>query len=323
MPLSKLAEATTPTARIGLGLAAVGRPGYLNLGRERDLPAERTPDALRARTHQLLDAAYAQGVRYVDVARSYGRAEEFLGQWLAAHPEADDLVVGSKWGYSYTANWRVTADVHEVKEHSVVMYESQRAESAELLGDALDLYQVHSVTPDSPALKDTALRERLAALADSGISVGLSVSGPRQADTVRAALEVTWEGQPLFRSVQATCNLLEPSAEEALAEAHEAGLSVIVKEAMANGRLAPREAPPVLREVTEECESSCDAVALAAMLYRPWASVVLCGAVTAEQLFANLHAVAVDLDEGQLARLNQLVEDPEAYWSHRSQLPWQ
>lgn len=323
MPLSKLAEATTPTARIGLGLAAVGRPGYLNLGRERDLPAERTPDALRARTHQLLDAAYAQGVRYVDVARSYGRAEEFLGQWLAAHPEADDLVVGSKWGYSYTANWRVTADVHEVKEHSVVMYESQRAESAELLGDALDLYQVHSVMPDSPALKDTALRERLAALADSGISVGLSVSGPRQADTVRAALEVTWEGQPLFRSVQATCNLLEPSAEEALAEAHEAGLSVIVKEAMANGRLAPREAPPVLREVTEECESSCDAVALAAMLYRPWASVVLCGAVTAEQLFANLHAVAVDLDEGQLARLNQLVEDPEAYWSHRSQLPWQ
>ena len=323
MPLSKLAEATTPTARIGLGLAAVGRPGYLNLGRERDLPAERTPDALRARTHQLLDAAYAQGVRYVDVARSYGRAEEFLGQWLAAHPEADDLVVGSKWGYSYTANWRVTADVHEVKEHSVVMYESQRAESAELLGDALDLYQVHSVTPDSPALKDTALRERLAALADNGISVGLSVSGPRQADTVRAALEVTWEGQPLFRSVQATCNLLEPSAEEALAEAHEAGLSVIVKEAMANGRLAPREAPPVLREVAEECESSCDAVALAAMLYRPWASVVLCGAVTAEQLFANLHAVAVDLDEGQLARLNQLVEDPEAYWSHRSQLPWQ
>lgn len=322
MPLSKLAEATTPTARIGLGLAAVGRPGYLNLSREQDLPAERTPEALRARTHQLLDAAYAQGVRYVDTARSYGRAEEFLGEWLAAHPEADDVVVGSKWGYTYTANWRVSADVHEVKEHSVAMYESQRAETVEQLGERLDLYQVHSVTPDSPVLTDGELRERLAALADSGVGVGLSVSGPRQADAVRAALEVEWEGRPLFRSIQATCNLLEPSVSEALAQAHDAGLSVIVKEAMANGRLAPREAPSVLREIAEECESTCDAVALAAMLHRPWASVVLCGAVTAEQLFANLHAVTVDLSEHQLARLEGLAEGPADYWLHRSQLPW-
>ncbi len=46
-------------SRIGLGLAAVGRPGYINLGRDRDLPAERTVEALRERSHQLLDAAYA------------------------------------------------------------------------------------------------------------------------------------------------------------------------------------------------------------------------------------------------------------------------
>ena len=31
----------------------------------------------------MLDAAYAAGVRYVDAARSYGRAEEFLAGWLA------------------------------------------------------------------------------------------------------------------------------------------------------------------------------------------------------------------------------------------------
>lgn len=322
MPLSRLADATTPTARIGLGLAAVGRPGYLNLGRDRDLPADRTPDALRARTHQLLDAAYAQGVRYVDAARSYGRAEEFLGEWLTAHPEASDIVVGSKWGYAYTANWRVSADVHEVKDHSLAMYESQYAESAELLGDRLDLYQVHSVTPQSPVLTDTRLQERLAELAETGISVGLSVSGPGQADAVRAALELAPGGQPLFRCVQATCNLLEPSVGEALAEAREAGLSVIVKEAMANGRLAPESAPQPLREVAEECAATTDAVVLAAMLYQPWASVVLCGAATAEQLFANLHAVAVDLSQEQLERLATLAEDPETYWQQRAQQPW-
>lgn len=57
MPFSRLAAATTPTCHIGLGLAAVGRPGYINLGREEDLGDDRSADALRARTHELLDAA--------------------------------------------------------------------------------------------------------------------------------------------------------------------------------------------------------------------------------------------------------------------------
>ncbi|MFD7512757.1 aldo/keto reductase, partial [Streptomyces sp. NPDC059853] len=76
MAFSRFRPDATPAARIGLGLAAVGRPGYINLGRAADLPAERTVDALRERSHQLLDAAHAAGVRYLDAARSYGRAEE-------------------------------------------------------------------------------------------------------------------------------------------------------------------------------------------------------------------------------------------------------
>ncbi|UGY90442.1 aldo/keto reductase [Streptomyces gobiensis] len=322
MPFARLARATTPTAHIGLGLAAVGRPAYINLGRERDLPAERSVDALRERTHELLDAAYAQGVRYFDAARSYGRAEEFLGDWLRAHPEVDDVVIGSKWGYSYTGNWRTDADVHEVKDHTLAMYETQRAETGKLLGDRLDLYQIHSLTPDSPALTDTALHERLARLADEGVSVGFSTSGPHQADTIRAALDITVADRPLFRSVQSTYNLLETSAEAALAEAHEAGLTVIIKEALANGRLVAPQAPAVLREVADEAGASPDAVALAAALCRPWAGVVLSGAATTEQLFTNLHAVTVDLDEERLARLAELTEDSSAYWRYRSELPW-
>ncbi|MFD7947287.1 aldo/keto reductase, partial [Streptomyces sp. NPDC059744] len=102
MPFARLASATTPTAHIGLGLAAVGRPGYINLHRDRDLPGTRSVEALREHTHELLDAAYAQGVRYFDVARSYGRAEEFLGDWLTTRPDVRDVVIGSKWGYTYT-----------------------------------------------------------------------------------------------------------------------------------------------------------------------------------------------------------------------------
>lgn len=322
MPFARLSAATTPTAHIGLGLAAVGRPGYINLHRDRDLPGDRSPDALRDRVHELLDAAYAQGVRYFDAARSYGRAEEFLADWLAARPEADDVVIGSKWGYAYTADWSVDAEAHEVKDHSLAAFERQRAESSALLGDRLDLYQIHSVTPDSPALTDKELHARLAELAAGGVSVGLSTSGPAQAEAIRSALAVTVDGAPLFRTVQATYNALETSAGPALAEAHAAGLTVIAKEGMANGRLAGTQAPAVVREIADEEGLGSDAVALALVLHQPWAGVVLSGAATVGQLSGNLHAAVLGLDEERRARLDALVEEPEAYWRHRASLPW-
>jgi aryl-alcohol dehydrogenase-like predicted oxidoreductase len=293
----------TGVARIGLGLAAVGRPGYITLGRERDLPSARTVPAMRERAHRLLDEAYAAGVRYFDVARSYGRAEEFLAGWLPGH---DAAVAGSKWGYTYTAGWQVAADVHEVKEHSVAAFDRQLRETRGLFGDRLALYQVHSVTPDSPALTDKDLHRRLAG---QGAVVGLSTSGPAQADAIRAALEVEVDGVPLFRSVQATWNLLETSAGPALAEAHAAGRAVIVKEALANGRLAAHP----------ELGPEPDVVALAAALRQPWATVVLSGAVTSAQLSSNLRAAAVPVDTGGLERLAEPGED---YWRTRAALPW-
>jgi aryl-alcohol dehydrogenase-like predicted oxidoreductase len=322
MPFARLASATTPTAHLGLGLAAVGRPGYINLGREEDLPADRSVDALRERTRELLEAAYAQGVRYFDVARSYGRSEEFLAGWLNSRPDVDDVVIGSKWGYAYTADWRTDAEAHEVKDHGLATYERQRAETAELLGDRLDLYQIHSVTPDSPALTDKELHAKLAEAAAQGLSIGFSTSGPAQADAIRAALAVTVDGEPLFRTVQSTYNVLETSAAPALAEAHDAGLTVIVKEGMGNGRLAGPHAPEALRAIAAETSLGCDAVALAMILRQSWAGVVLSGAATANQLASNLHAAVVDLDDDQLSRLAALVEEPRAYWERRGQLPW-
>ncbi|WP_225638739.1 aldo/keto reductase [Streptomyces solaniscabiei] len=323
MPFARLAAVTTPTSHIGLGLAAVGRPGYINLGRERDLGEDRSVEAMRERTHDLLDAAYAQGVRYFDAARSYGRSEEFLAAWLRERPDARDVVVGSKWGYTYTADWSADAEQHEVKDHGVATYERQRAETDALLGDRLDLYQIHSLTPDSPALTDAKLHAKLAEAVARGVTVGFSTSGPAQADTIRAALAVTVDGEPLFRTVQSTYNVLDTSAGSALAEAHDAGVTVIVKEGMANGRLAEPYAPDVLKAVAEETTLGCDAVALAVILRQPWAGVVLSGAVTVGQLGSNLHAAVVDLDDDQVARLAALAEDPRAYWERRGQLPWQ
>lgn len=108
--------------RVGLGLAALGRPGYINLGRGEDLAAlgaDRSEAAMREHCYAVLDEAYDAGVRYFDAARSYGLSEAFLAGWLDARGlRRGDVIVGSKWGYRYTAGWRVDTDgePHEVKE---------------------------------------------------------------------------------------------------------------------------------------------------------------------------------------------------------------
>lgn len=130
-------------SRIGLGLAALGRPGYINLGHASDLRGDLGVPAIEARAFAVLDAAYESYVRYFDAARSYGRAEEFLARWMAARGIAPDgVIVGSKWGYTYTAGWRVEADRHEVKDHSLANLRRQVAESRSLLGALLGLYQI-------------------------------------------------------------------------------------------------------------------------------------------------------------------------------------
>src|SRR4051812_9855797 len=92
--------------RLGLGTAALGRPAYINVGHGGDFPEGRSPEQMEQHAHAVLDAAYAHGIRYFDAARSYGRAEAFLKSWLAARRlSPSDVVVGSKWGYRYTANW--------------------------------------------------------------------------------------------------------------------------------------------------------------------------------------------------------------------------
>jgi aryl-alcohol dehydrogenase-like predicted oxidoreductase len=318
MRSATLGSTGVPVSRIGLGLAALGRPGYINLGHGRDLGGATGEDALELRAHELLDAAYAAGVRYFDAARSYGKAEVFLASWLARRDDAAaDATVGSKWGYTYTADWRVHAAVHEVKDLSLATLRRQFAESRELLGPNLRLYQIHSATLESGVLDDREVLAELARLRETGLLIGLTVSGPGQAPTVERALEIGG-----FDAVQATWNLLDRSAGPALAAAHAAGVAVLIKEAVANGRLTARGDVAPLIEAASDAGTTPDALALAAVLAQPWVDVVLSGAVTVDQLQSNLAGLALDLSPQLVARLESVQEDPVSYWHTRASLPW-
>lgn len=320
----------TPAARLGLGLAALGRPGYINLGHGADLEGDYDRAAMEQRAHVVLDAAYAGGIRYFDAARSYGLAEDFLASWLASRGiTPGSVIVGSKWGYAYTAGWRVEAAAHEIKEHSLAQLQRQLVESRERLGRHLALYQIHSVTPDSPVLDDEGVLSALAELRASGLRIGLTLSGPSQADVLRRAIDVRHDGDRIFDSVQATWNLFERAAEPALREAHAAGVDVIVKETLANGRLTERNTTPsfagqlaLLRREAAQLGTTVDGLALAAVLAEPWVSTALIGATTVDQLRSNLGATRVAWTPEIAVRLLALTMDSATYWRERGALRW-
>jgi aryl-alcohol dehydrogenase-like predicted oxidoreductase len=216
-----------------------------------------------------------------------------------------------------------------VKDHSSATLQRQAAESRELLGAHLKLYQIHSATLESGVLQNGPVLDELARLRERGLAIGLSLSGPRQTEVLQRALEVNVAGRRLFDCVQATWNLLEPSAGAALQAAHESGMGVIVKEALANGRLTARNQDlafagkrQILEELATRLETTADALALAAAMAQPWVDVVLSGAATVEQLRSNAAALAVRFDPEVASRLPDLAENPQEYWGTRSRLAW-
>jgi aryl-alcohol dehydrogenase-like predicted oxidoreductase len=332
LPLRPFGRTDLSVSRLGLGLAAVGRPGYITLGRARDLPAARTPDALAARTAELCDAAWASGVRYFDVARSYGHAEEFLARWLAARAIAPETVsVGSKWGYRYTADWKVEAAVHEEKQLTLPRFEAQLAESRALLGAQLDLYQIHSATAESGCLTDEPLLAAMVGARRRGAcrALGLSLSGSTSDRALALALEARVDGERVFDAVQATVNVLEPSLLPLLATAHAEGLGVIAKEVHANGRLTdvntrPQDAAFMarLRAIGAAAEIAVADLALAFVLAQPQIDVALSGAATNAHLCSHVAALGVTLDARTTDELGDLAEPPHQYWETRARLAW-
>ncbi len=327
MKTRRLGRTGIEVTRMGLGLAALGRPGYINLGHHEDTATGRSVEAMETRCHQVLDTAWALGIRYFDAARSYGLAERFLSTWLK-NKEAQPTVA-SKWGYTYTADWQVEAEVHEVKEHSLTVLERQWRESRDLLDGHIDLYQIHSATFESGVFDNAQVLDALARIKSDGVSIGFTTSGPRQSELIHRALEIEVDGLRLFDTAQSTWNLLEPSAGPALQEAHDAGLGIIIKEALANGRLTARNQEEdfaakraVLEETADALAASLDTLSLAVALAHPWADVVLSGASTVEQLSSNVIALDLDLPPHFMHSVAALTEAADDYWKKRIGLSW-
>jgi aryl-alcohol dehydrogenase-like predicted oxidoreductase len=316
-------------SKIGLGLAALGRPGYINLGHGKDLNFNYDENKMYTLASEVLNAAYENGIRYFDAARSYGRAEFFLSQWINKKLKPGNIVAGSKWGYTYTAGWKVEAEKHEVKEHSFQVLSRQWQESRQLLGEHLKIYHIHSATLESGVLENHEVLDKLWELRSSGIIIGLSLSGEKQSETLEKALTIKNGNEQLFQSVQVTWNILEQSCTEILLKASAFGLGIIIKEALANGRLTERNNDPsflekmtVLKVMSEKYEVGIDALSIAFILHQSWVNVVLSGAASVEHLLSNLKSERLELSRDDFNTLKNMSEESGEYWKRRAGLRW-
>lgn len=314
------------TTKLGLGLAALGRPDYINI---RTTNVNKSVAAFKENAFTMLDHAYELGIRYFDTAPSYGKGEQFLLDWKNQR-EHKDLVLGTKWGYTYVANWEIGFNgKHEIKEHSLSKLKEQWQTSKNLLPE-LGIYQVHSATLESGILDNTNVLEELYTIKkETGLTIGISTSGTQQSNVIEKALGIKVNGEDLFTSFQVTYNVLEQSTYPILNQLLKENKTVIIKESLANGRVFKSDAfknyqknYKTLEALANNHNVSVDAIALRFIIDALEPTYLLSGASNTVQLDSNYKALDIVLSKSDLEKLKQLKTNPNNYWEERSSLEW-
>lgn len=313
--------------KIGLGTAAIGRPLYLNI--RQTAASKISLEAFRKEGVAALDTAYMHGIRYFDTAPSYGMAEDILLNWVQEKRDPS-IEVATKWGYTYLANFDIDATEHEVKEHTLKKLNEQWAKSKAFLPQ-LTTYQIHSATFETGVLKNYDILNRLAELKNEYyIRIGLTTTGANQIEVLKEAVNIEVGGERLFNVFHATYNIFDQSLASIATEFSDQNHRLIIKEAMANGRVFPNKNYPhyktayqLLDDLTRKYQVGIDAIALRFCIdsIRP-VYKILSGAANTQQLLDNLKAADFDLEAADIAALKKLAVNPELYWNERKQLSW-
>ena len=305
--------------KIGLGLAALGRPEYINIRDNNKI--DKSEEAFKNNAYEMLETAYQLGIRYFDTAPSYGKGEHFLHEWQTTQNH-HDTTLATKWGYTYVANWQLGfKGDHEVKEHSIEKLIEQWEVSKKMLPH-LKVYQIHSATIESGVLENDKVLKKLADIKrNTGLSIGLTTSGTQQSEVLNEAMQIKVNGQFLFDVFQVTYNVFEQSTYNILVELIKNENKVIIKEGVANGRIF-NYTPSILNELATKYNVGIDAIALRFIIDRLNPSVVLSGAFSKKQLKDNLKALDFKLTNEEIQKLTRIKKESSHYWKARKSLIW-
>lgn len=307
------------TTKLGLGLAALGRPEYINIRDNYNI--DKSLESFEQNAYEMLDFAYENGIRYFDTAPSYGKGELFLKNWNDKQLHKD-VTLSTKWGYTYVANWQLGySGKHEVKEHSIEKLKEQWQDSKELLPN-LKIYQIHSATLESGVLENKAVLNELHRLKkEHKLQIGLSSSGSNQSEIIKKALEIEINNETLFDSFQVTFNFLEQATFSVLKKVKELNKTIIVKEALANGRVFSNK-NKILKSLSKKYNVGIDALALRFVIDYLEPTYVLSGASSKKQFSENLKTLSFSFTDKEIEDLKNLQVNSKTYWEERGNLNW-
>ena len=311
---------------LGLGTAAIGRPQYINIRQE--ATTKFSLATFKEKGIAVLKEAYDRGVRYFDTAPGYGMAEQLLLDWVIEKKDPS-IEVATKWGYTYVANFDLTAIRHEIKEHSLKKLNEQWAASKKLL-PYLSTYQIHSATFETGVLENERILNRLAELkSEYGLLMGITTTGANQVAVIKKALTVEVAGIPLFDVFQVTYNLLDQSLATIAKELSAQNKRIVIKEALANGRIFPNNQFQhyahkyrTLEALSKKYGVGIDAIALRFCIDSIAPYKVLSGAANEQHLSENSKLTQFKLVAKDIARLKEMAVSTETYWVERKKLAW-
>jgi aryl-alcohol dehydrogenase-like predicted oxidoreductase len=312
-----------PLGDSGLLVSAAGL-GCNNFGRRLDVQA----------TRGVVDAAIDAGITLFDTADMYGgagRSEEILGEVLAGR--RDEVVLATKFGhqgadlgYGPAAGAKGgRAYIRRAVEHSL----------RRLRTDYIDLYQIHTPDPATPAGETLAALGELVTEGKVRYIGNSNFTGWQVAEAAGLAREL---GTAPFISAQNHWSLLERGAEaEVVPAARHFGLGVLPYFPLANGLLTGKvrrgQAAPAGTRLAGRAEYVTDAklsrvealiawaaehgvtvldVAIGALAAQPGCGSVIAGATSAEQVKANATAAGWIPSAADLADIGAIAPQPAA-----------
>lgn len=219
MDQRRLGRAGPLVSVIGYGAFKIGRNTHTKYGADYRLPDD-------AEVSRLLNGLLDLGVNYFDTAPAYGLSEERIGR-AVCHRQSE-FTLSTKVGELFEQD-RSTYDFsRSAIEHSV------HRSLERLRTDVLDLVFIHAHGDDLAILDQTDAVPTLQRLRDAGLIRQIGHSAKSIAGA-RAAL--TWAD-----AIMLEYHLEDRAAESVITAADAAGVGVVVKKALASGKLPATDA---------------------------------------------------------------------------------
>ncbi|UUN25264.1 aldo/keto reductase [Streptomyces sp. FIT100] len=293
---------TTSPERVRLGTdLTVGRIGYGAMHLTGPGMWGPYPDPAHAKA--VLRRAVELGVEFIDTADCYGPGDNERIIREALHPYPEHLVVCTKGGLLRRgpSDWTVPGREYITPLGRPAYLRQQVEMSLRNLGvERIDLYQLHSIDPLVPLAEQVGVLTEMRA---EGKIRHIGLSGQPEVTCEELAQAAEYADIVVVENLY---NVADRTGDAALEYAEHHGIAFIPWFPLGHGQLVGPTSP--LTAVAAQCGATASQLALAWLLQRSPATLLIPGTTSIGHLEENMRAAQVTLGEDELRLIDSALE---------------